>query len=548
MKVINELLAQLPFATVEVPGDLGKTYTVSVPKEKLRETAALLHTNSKLSFDFLMDIVGMDYGDNLGVIYYLSSTLFPSYLIVLKTQTDDRENPLLDSISDLWESAGLYEREVHDFFGITFANNPDMRRLFLRQNWKGYPLRKDYDANPELNPVPLSNENLDDMDDMPVTEISLEGERLEHHRKLFEAEDYVVNFGPQHPAMHGVLHLRVALDGEIIKKVDPNFGYIHRGIEKMCEAYTYPQILHLTDRLDYLSGTINRHGTCLAIEKGLELDVPERAHYIRTIIDELTRIASHLLGWGCMAMDMGSITAFVYGMRDREKIMDIFEETCGGRLMANYSVIGGVMNDIHPNFQQKVKEFIHYMRKMLKEHHLLFTGNPIARGRMEGVGYLSKEQAISLGATGPTGRASGWSNDVRKIEPYAAYRHADFKEMLRSDGLTFDRYIIRLDEIEESLKIIEQLIDNIPGGAYCAKTKAIIKLPEGEYSQRVEGARGEFDVYINSKGDKSPYRIKFRSPCMTLVNTLKAISVGSKVADLIMLGGSLDYVIPCIDR
>ncbi|MDR2806498.1 MAG: NADH-quinone oxidoreductase subunit D [Dysgonamonadaceae bacterium] len=545
MKVITELLAQLPFAVVE---QKEKTYTVSVPKEKLREAAALLYRNSKIAFDFLMDIVGMDYGDALGVIYYISATRFPSYLIALKTRTDDREHPEIESISDLWLSADLYEREVHDFFGITFVNNPDMRRLFLRQDWNGYPLRKDYDASPERNPIPLDNEDLEAMEALPVTEINLEGERLEKHRQLFEKEEYVVNFGPQHPATHGVLHLRVSLDGEMIRKVDPNFGYIHRGIEKMSEAYTYPQILHLIDRMDYLSGTIHRHGMCLAVEKALELEVPERAHFIRTIIDELTRIASHLLGWGCMAMDMGSITAFVYGMRDREKIMDIFEETCGGRLMANYSVIGGVMNDIHPNFRRKVKEFIPYMRKMLKEHHWLFTGNPIARGRMEGVGYLSKEQAIALGATGPTGRASGWSNDVRTIEPYAAYRQADFQEILRSDGLTFDRYIIRLDEIEESLKIIEQLIDTIPGGAYAAKTKAVIKLPEGEFHQRVEGARGEFDVYIHSKGDKYPYRIKFRSPCMTLVNTLKHISVGAKVADLIMLGGSLDYVVPCIDR
>jgi NADH-quinone oxidoreductase subunit C/D len=525
MKVIDQLLASLSFASVE---QKEKTYTLTVPKEKLYETASLLRQNKFLSFDFLMDIIGMDYGDTLGVIYTLSPTQFPSYMIILKTETDNKENPQIDSISDLWESAGLYEREVYDFFGITFVNNPDMRRLFLRKEWVGHPLRKDYDANPDINPMTLESEDLDDAD--------------------FGGEDYVINFGPQHPAMHGVLHLRVAVDGENVQKIDPHFGYIHRGVEKMCEAYTYPQILHLTDRLDYLSGTINRHGMCLAVEKGLQLEVPERAHYIRTIIDELTRIASHLLGWGCIAMDMGAITAFVYGMRDREKIMDIFEETCGGRLMANYNVIGGVMQDIHPNFQKRVKEFIVYMRKMMKEHHLLFTGNPIAHGRMEGVGYLSKEQAISLGATGPTGRASGWSNDVRKIEPYAAYAHADFKEVLRSDGMTFDRYIIRLDEIEESLRIIEQLIDNIPGGAYAAKTKAVIKLPEGEFFQRVEGARGEFDVYINSRGDKYPYRVKFRSPCMTLVNTLKAISVNHKVADLIMLGGSLDYVIPCIDR
>ena len=544
MKVICDLLIRFPYSIIEQNDKLCQVY---IHSENLHEIASILRYNDSFPFDFLIDIVGIDYGDKLGVIYILSSSRFPDYILQLKTETTDREDPLLDSVHELWDCAELYEREVHDFLGIRFINHPDMRRLFLRQDWKGFPLRKDYNTDPAVNPVLIDNEKLEDMENVPVIEVN-QGKKFEHQDKLFEADEYVINFGPQHPAMHGVLHLRISLDGEIIRKIDPNFGYIHRGIEKMCEAYTYPQILHLPDRMDYVSGPINRHGVCLAIEKGLGLEAPERAHFIRTIIDELGRIASHLLGWGCIAMDMGSITAFVYGMRDREKIMDIFEETCGGRLMANYSIIGGVADDIHPNFQRKVKEFIPYMRKMLKEHHLLFTGNPIARNRMKGVGFLSKEKAISLGATGPTGRASGWSNDIRKIEPYAAYPHVDFKEMLRTDGMTFDRYIIRLDEIEESLRIIEQLIDNIPEGDYAAKTKAVIRLPEGEYFQRVENARGEFAVYINSRGDKYPYRVKFRSPSMPLVNTLKTIAVGNKVADLIMLGGSLDYVVPCIDR
>lgn len=544
MEIVKQKLAALSFATVE---ENEKTLTVTVPKEKLYEVASGLRKDWGVSVDYLMDLVGMDYGDSLGVIYYLSSSQSPENIIALKTSTDDREQPELYSVHDLWDSAGLYEREVFDFFGIKFINSPDMRRLFLRSDWNGHPLRKDYDADPKLNPIPEDNERIEDMERVPTLEIKM-GERIESTHQIFEEEEYIVNFGPQHPATHGVLHLRVSLDGEIIKKIDPNFGYIHRGVEKMSESYTYPQILHLTDRLDYLSGTINRHGVCLCCENALQLEVPERAHYVRTIVDELTRIASHLLGWGCMAMDMGSITAFVYGMRDREKIMDIFEETGGGRLMVNYSVIGGLAQDIHPNFQKKIKEFIPYMRKMLKEHHILFTGNPIAVGRMRGIGHLSKEKAISLGATGPSGRASGWHNDIRKIEPYAAYAHADFEEVIREGGLTFDRYIIRLDEIEQSLRIIEQLIDNIPEGPYAAKTKAIVRLPEGEFFQRVENARGEFDIYINSKGDKSPYRMKFRSPCLTLVNTLNATAIDSKVADLIMIGASLDYVVPCIDR
>jgi len=544
MQQIKEKLQALDFATVE---EADKTLTVTLPKENLHEIAAMLRNDGDTPVDFLIDMIGMDNGESLGVYYYLSSSQSPANIIVLKTSTDDREAPLLPTVTDLWDVAGLYEREVFDFFGIRFIDHPDMRHLFLRTDWNGYPLRKDYDASPEKNPVPLENDDLDRMEDSVTVKMEM-GKPVEFHKPLFGPQDYIVNFGPQHPSMHGVLHLRVSLEGEEVQKVDPNFGYIHRGIEKMCEGYTYPQILHLTDRLDYLSGTINRHAMALCCEKALELEVPERAHYIRTIFDELTRIASHLLGWGCMAMDMGSITAFVYGMRDREKIMDIFEETAGGRLMVNYAVIGGVANDIHPNFQKRVKEFIVYMRKMLKEHHILFTGNPIARDRMQNVGKLTKEKAISLGTTGPSGRASGWSNDIRKIDPYAAYKHVNFNEMIREGGETFDRYIIRLDEIEESLKIIEQLIDNIPEGSYAAKTKPIIRLPEGEYFQRVEGARGEFDVYINSKGDKNPYRVKFRSPSMVLAGALNSIATGYKVADLIMIGASLDYVIPCIDR
>ena len=542
MEQLKNILMAFPFVKID---ETEGRVTASVPMEKLHEVAATLCQEA--GFDYLIDMVGMDYGERLGVICYLSRSDEPAVVLALQTSTTERDKPELFSVSDLWEAAVFYEREVFDFLGIRFINHPDMRRIFLRSDWKGFPLRKDYDANPDINPVPMENELISDMETTHCISMKM-GERVESSYPIFGEEEYVVNFGPQHPAMHGVLHLRVALDGEMIRRIDPVFGYIHRGIEKMCEAYTYPQILHLTERLDYLSGNMNRHAVCLLAERALQLDVPERAVVVRTIMDELTRIASHLLGWGCMCMDMGSITAFVYGMRDREKIMDIFEETAGGRLMANYYVIGGLMNDIHPDFQKRIREFIPYMRKMLKEHHKLFTGNPIARGRMKDIGYLDKARAIAIGATGPSGRASGWSNDIRKIEPYAAYTKVDFEQVLRPGGMTFDRYIIRLDEIEQSLRIIEQLVENIPEGLYVAKTKAVIRLPEGDYFQRVENARGQFCVHVTSRGDKYPYRVKFRSPSLTLVGALKAIATGTKVADLIMLGASLDYVIPCMDR
>jgi len=523
--------------------DEGSLLTVTVPFPQLRAVAEYLRKEEQ--FDYLQDLIGMDWGESLGVIYRLFSTAKNQQAIVLKTSTSDRENPELFTVSDLWESANLYEREVYDFFGIKFINHPGMRRLFLRGNWEGFPLRKDYDLS--SNPLTMENQSIEEMETVTTLNMSNEG-LVNSSFQLFGEKEYIVNMGPQHPATHGVLHLRVSLEGETVKKIDPHFGYIHRGIEKMCEAYTYPQMLHLADRLDYLSGTMNRHAICLCVEKAIGLEVPERAQYVRTILDELTRIASHLLGWGCMCMDMGSITAFVYGMRDREKIMDIFEESGGGRLMCNYSVIGGLSKDIHPNFLKRVREFIPYMRKMLKEYHILFTENPIARGRMRDIGFLTKEQAIAYGVTGPSGRASGWMNDVRKLEPYAAYDKIKFEPMMRTEGGTFERYIVRLDEVEESLKMLEQLVDGIPEGDFCAKTKAIIKLPEGEYFQRVENARGDFGVYISSKGDKNPYRVKFRSPCMTLVSALSPITCGEKIADLVMIGASLDYVIPCIDR
>jgi NADH-quinone oxidoreductase subunit D/NADH-quinone oxidoreductase subunit C/D len=363
-----------------------------------------------------------------------------------------------------------------------------------------------------------------------------------------EQQEYVINMGPQHPSTHGVLRLVVSLKGEIVKNIEPHIGYIHRGIEKMCESITYPQIIHLTDRMDYLSAHINNEAVCLNVEKALEMDIPDRIKVIRTIMSELTRIQSHQLWWASFGMDLGGLTCFFYGLRDREKILDIFEETCGGRMLVSYNCPGGVMYDIHPNFQKRVKEFIKYFRKILPEYDQLLTGNVIFHERSKGIGKLSLEDAISYGVTGPSGRASGFSCDVRKHEPYSAYERITFKEILHTEGDTFSRYITRIDEMWESMNIIEQLIDNIPEGPFAVKMKPIIKLPEGEYYQRVETARGELGVYIISDGNKNPYRVKFRSPNFVNLSVFNHITKGFKIADLVAIGGSLDLVIPDIDR
>ena len=363
-----------------------------------------------------------------------------------------------------------------------------------------------------------------------------------------EQQEYFINMGPQHPSTHGVLRLLVSLKGEMVKNIEPHVGYIHSGIEKMCESITYPQIIHLTDRMDYISAHINNEAVCLNVEKALEVDIPDRIKVIRTIMSELTRIQSHQLWWACFGMDLGGLTCFFYGLRDREKILDIFEETCGGRMIVSYNCPGGLMYDIHPNFQKRVKDFIKYFRKILPEYDQLLTGNVIFHERSKGIGRLTKEDAISFGVTGPTGRASGFSCDVRKHEPYSAYDRVQFKEILLTEGDTFSRYVARIAEMWESMNIIEQLIDNIPEGPFAVKMKPIIKLPEGEYYQRVETARGELGVFVISDGNKNPYRVKFRSPNFSNLSVLNHIAKGFKIADLVAIGGSLDLIIPDIDR
>lgn len=358
----------------------------------------------------------------------------------------------------------------------------------------------------------------------------------------------VINVGPQHPATHGVLHLVITLNGETVRKVEPHLGYIHRSIEKMCESLSYRQFIYSTSRMDYLSSHINNHGCALAVEKGLQVEIPARADVIRVLMGELTRVASHILWWGALAMDVGAFTPFFHAFREREMINDIMEETCGARLTMNYMVPGGVMFDLHPNFQRRVKDLLKQFKEKLHEYDELVTYNTIFINRTKGVGYLSKEDAISYGVSGPSARASGVSCDIRKLYPYSIYDKLKFDEVLLTEGDTYARYMVRMQELRQSLSIIEQLIDNIPEGDFQAKTKAVLKLPKGEYYSRVETARGEFGVYIVSEGGMTPYRIKFRSPGFSNLSALDHMTRGSKIGDLVATMGSLDLVIPDIDR
>lgn len=522
----------------------GDTLQVSVVEKDWFDVAKALR--DKLGFDVLSAVVGMDWKENYGVVYYLTATSRNWEVISVKVLAESREEPYIHSVSSLWKVANFQEREVYDMFGIKFIGHPDMRRFFLRNDWVGHPLRKDYDANPELNPIRLDDEKNED--DTRSFELDENGKIKEIPGKVFDEDEYVVNIGPQHPSTHGVMRFRTSLDGETIKKVDVVSGYIHRGIEKLTEDLTYPQILHFTDRMDYMSAHQNRHCLCMCIEKALGIEVPRRAEVIRTMMDELMRISSHLLSFGCTAMDLGATTAFFYGFREREMVLDIFEKTCGARMSMNYNVIGGVIADLHPDFQKDVKELIRIMPERLKEYHKVFSDNIIARNRLVGVGHLSKEDAINYAITGPSGRGSNWSCDCRKKHPYSVYNEVEFDEVLLDGCDSYSRYMVRMKEIEQSCRILEQLVDRIPEGDIRAQVPKIIKLPVGSWYQQVEASRGTFGVYIESTGDKKPYRVHFQSPCFNLVGVMDLTCTGYMIADLITIGAALDFVIPDIDR
>jgi len=365
---------------------------------------------------------------------------------------------------------------------------------------------------------------------------------------ITEEGEFVINMGPQHPSTHGVLHLKIWLDGETIKRIQPHLGYIHRSIEKMSESLSYRQFIFATSRMDYLSAHINNQACALAVEKGLQIEAPPRAQAIRIIMAELTRLASHQLWWAACGLDLGGVTPFFYAFREREAINSIMEETCGARLTQNYMVPGGVMTDLHPNFQNRVKEVLKQIKDNFHEYDEILTGNVIFQNRLKDVGYISKEDTISFGCSGPTARASGISCDVRKLYPYDGYDKLQFDEIISTGGDSWARYEVRMAEMLQSVHIIEQLIDNIPEGDFQAKTKAVIKLPKGEYYQRVETARGELGVYLVSDGGSTPYRCKYRSPGLSNLSAIPHMAKGCKIGDLVAIMANVDLVIPDIDR
>lgn len=364
-----------------------------------------------------------------------------------------------------------------------------------------------------------------------------------------QTEQFNVNMGPQHPSTHGVLRLELTLDGEIVVNCIPHLGYLHRNFEKICENRTYTQVIPYTDRLDYLGAMNNNFGYCLTVEKLMNIVIPQRAEYTRVIIAELNRIASHLLGIGTFIQDLGAFgTPLLYCFREREKILDIFEMTCGARLTYNYYRIGGVSADIPEGFVQKVKEFIEYFKPKLDDYNKLFSYNPIVLVRTKGIGVLKREKALEYAISGPNMRGSGIKFDLRKDEPYSIYNRFSFDIPTGKNGDSWDRFYVRMEEMRQSLKIIEQAIKDIPAGDYIAKVPKIIKPLAGEIYFRSESPRGELGFYLISDGSTKPYRLKCRAPSFVNLAVLPELVKGLKVADVVAVLGSLDIVLGEIDR
>jgi len=366
-------------------------------------------------------------------------------------------------------------------------------------------------------------------------------------KDALETEEYWINMGPQHPSTHGVLRLVMRLDGETVLQVVPHLGYIHRSIERMCEWDTYPMLIHFTDRMDYLSAMMTNWAYVQSVEKSLGIVVPERAEVIRVMVAELNRIASHTMWFGAYCMDLGAASAFFYGFREREMVVDLFEALCGQRLTYNYMRIGGVSKDLTEDFVPRVKDICETIKRAVAEYKGLVSANVIFQQRTQGIGILSAEKAVSYGASGPVLRGSGVKYDLRKDEPYSAYPRFQFDVPTGKTGDCWDRYQVRIEELLQSVRILEQAVNLLPGGPVLADVKAV-RPPKGEYYARLETARGDMGVYFVSQGGTKPYRMKFRTACFNNLAPLAEISAGWKVADVVSILGSLDVVIPDIDR
>ena len=572
----QKLLERFPGQVEHLHGDHGDD-TVLVKRDGIVEVLEFLKTDSELDFDFLMDLAAADhleldrdYAERFEVVYHLLSTSRNDRIrCKVRLGEEEVENALtrkegaIDSATGLWRAADWMEREVYDMFGIRFSNHPNLRRILCHKDFKGHALRKDY---------PIKQAQwLSEPDDLKEELGETDGDAQDLFSDLMD-----LNVGPAHPAMHGTFRILVRMDGETIVKAVPELGYLHRAFEKSAEKGNYTQVIPYTDRLNYCSALTNNVAYCRAVEKLLELEIPERAVFIRVIIMELSRIIDHLVCVGASLVDMGALTNFWYTFNVREDVYEVLESLTGHRLTNNYVRIGGLAYNLYEGFTDHVRYCLTELSKGVGDVLGLIRKNRIFIDRTKGVSVISKEDAVDFGWTGPCLRASGLGWDLRKSDPYYHYDELDFEVPVLAGGDVHDRLIIRVLEIEQSVRIIEQALDLLPDGPVNADDRSAVmppkpgregvagnieslmnhfvlvyeglKPPAGEVYEATEAPNGELGFYVISDGSGQPYRVRVRPPCFLLYSAFPHLIEGGMLADAIVTLGGLNVIAGELDR
>ena len=533
---------------------------LDVPREQLPEVARTLRDDPSLGFDFLANLTAVDRGESgFEVVMHLES-LQTGHQLALYTRCP-REDATVPSVTPVWATANWQEREAWDLMGVRFEGHPDLRRILLKADWVGHPLRKDYvdrrlprqrqtrqTYRPEVPSTTTFDVGGRVVEAGPRTQTHIL-EVGDTYAPRAGASGVTVNMGPQHPSTHGVLRLILRIDGERVLACDPDIGFLHRCFEKIAEGLPFPSVIPYTDRTDYLGGMANELAYCLAVEQLFGIEVPPKAQAIRVLVSELQRLASHLLWFGTFVMDLGATTPFLYAWREREQLLDIFETLCGARMMYHYVRIGGVRNDLVPGLDQQIRAFLSKIDGHLDDWHALVTDNPIFQARTQDVATLPLDVAIAYGASGPVLRASGLAYDLRKAHPYCGYERYDFQVPTGERGDILDRYNVRMEEMRQAARIARQALDDLPEGDVMGKIPRRWKAPAGDAYSRVESPRGEVGVYVVGDGQNDrPYRVHWRAPSFVHLQLLPYLAPQCLIADMVAVIGSIDVVLGEVDR
>ncbi len=550
--------------------------TVWVPRERVHRLLA--HLKQERGFRMLYDIAAVDErvradrtslpARDFTVVYHLLS-FDANQDVRLKVALED-DDLSLPTITDLWPSADWYEREIWDMFGIRFDGHPHLTRILMPPTWQGHPLRKDHPARAtEMGPFEMPESRVDEEE----RALQFEPERWGLTRTE-DGEDFMfLNVGPQHPGTHGILRIVLQLRGEEIVNAIPDIGFHHRGAEKMGERQSWHTYIPYTDRVDYLGGVMNNLPYVLAVEQLAGIEVPDRVKVIRVMLAELFRISSHLVWYGTFAQDVGALSPVFYMFTDRERLLEIIEAICGARMHPNWFRIGGVAQDLPKGWDRLVSDFVAYLTPRLREYDNLVMRNRIFQMRTKGIGACTRDEAIEWGATGPVLRASGFEWDFRKKRPYSGYDQFEFDIPTGQHGDCYDRAVVHVEEIRQSLRIIDQCVKRMPPGPYKSShplTTPPIKertmhdietlithflsvswgpvIPAGEALVSVEATKGNNGYYLTSDGNTMPYRVRIRTPSFAHLQMVPMLSRGHLIPDLLAILGSLDYVLADVDR